>query len=318
MTADNAYLPIHFILSSPRSGTRWLNQALNQHPAIFATENRLFGNFCDLWPASDGTLRPRITFDHYARAFSGHFEYAELGMNRNQFLRSFQRFFYRNLIRYSLSHCEKKVMIDKITPYHGTSEKVLDSIKQFFPEASLVQLVRDGRDVATSGGFDWLLKDAQGTDRYAFFVEHRPNIVLRRFFDDELLRVWAKYWVEPIAALQNCDVPRVVVRYEEMKVNQAQVIQRICDHLKIECTPAQAELCSQNTSFEKMTGRKPGDADQLSKARKGIVGDWRSYFTRRDGSLFQELTGNKLIELGYETDQKWFESLPETLDLAIA
>lgn len=225
----------------------------------------------------------------------------------------FNKHFHKALIR--VSH--KEGMIDKITPYHDTSEKVLDSIKQFFPEAGLVQLVRDGRDVATSGGFDWLLKDAQGTDRYAFFVEHRPNIVLRRFFDDELLRVWTKYWVEPIATLQHSDARRVVVRYEEMKLNQAQVIQRICDHLEIECTPAQAESCAQNTSFEKMTGRKPGDAEQLSKARKGIVGDWRSYFTRRDGRLFHELTGNWLIDLGYEEDPTWFEKLPESLDLAI-
>ena len=63
----------HFVVSAPRSGSTWLANALNQHPEIFATEHRLFGNFCQVWQNNDGTSSPRITFDSYARAFSVHY-----------------------------------------------------------------------------------------------------------------------------------------------------------------------------------------------------------------------------------------------------
>jgi hypothetical protein len=308
-------LTIHFIISSPRSGTHWLNHALNQHPDIFATENRLFGDFNDLWPSKDGQLLPRMTVDRFVKVFSGHFDFEALGMNRNRFLRTFQRGFQNFLMRYALQHSGKKVMIDKITPYHDTCTTVLESIEMYFPRARLVQLLRDGRDVATSGGFDWLLRDAQGTDRYSYFVERRPGMRLRRFFDDELLRFWAKYWMQPLVALESCPFHLIVVRYEEMKRDQADVILRICEHLHIACTQEQAEYCAHEASFEKTTGRQPGETDHFAKSRKGTVGDWRNFFTQQDGKLFQELTDNWLVRSGYESESNWYESLPESLDL---
>ena len=87
-------------------------------------------------------------------------------------------------------------MIDKVTPYDDSTETVLAGIQTYFPAAKIVRLIRDGRDVATSGAFDWLTKDAQGTDRHAFYVEGSRTQPLDRFFDDVLIRRWASSWVE--------------------------------------------------------------------------------------------------------------------------
>jgi hypothetical protein len=42
-----------------------------------------------------------------------------------------------------------------------------------------------------------------------------------------------------------------------------------------------------------------------STFRKGVIGDWRNHFTEEHKSIFKELAGQQLIELGYERDLKW-------------
>ncbi|HZK51927.1 MAG TPA: sulfotransferase domain-containing protein [Actinomycetota bacterium] len=42
-----------------------------------------------------------------------------------------------------------------------------------------------------------------------------------------------------------------------------------------------------------------------STFRKGVIGDWRNHFTEQHKSIFKELAGPQLIELGYERDLDW-------------
>ena len=58
-------------------------------------------------------------------------------------------------------------------------------------------------------------------------------------------------------------------------------------------------------SFEQKSGRKPGQEDQKSFARKGVSGDWRNKFTPEHKARFKEIAGDLLIELGYEKDKNW-------------
>ncbi len=316
MTPKASELPIHFAISAPRSGSQWLVKALNGHPDIFATENRLFGRFCDLWPNNSGRMAPRITFDEFARAFSVHFSHEELGMNRQIFLKAFQKAFFNFLVNFSLNRSEKNLIVDKVTPYLGTSNAVVSGIRQNFPKAKVIELIRDGRDVAVSGAFDSLMKDSPGTDRYAYFVEQRPNVTLKRFFDDELIRTWAKYWIEPLHAMQSMREECLTIRYEEMIQNQAEVLNRVFEFLGVDANHEIAESAAENARFEKMTGRPQGVAVHTAKARKGIVGDWKNFFTRRDGQLFHELAGPCLERLGHVSGPDWYKSLPETLEFS--
>ena len=72
--------------------------------------------------------------------------------------------------------------------------------------------------------------------------------------------------------------------------------------------------CIERATFEKMSGRAVGDENApLADARKGISGDWKNYFTRKDGELFDELAGQLLIDLGYENNRDWIQTLPDEL-----
>lgn len=313
-TDRQASAAMHFIISAPRSGSTWLAKALNGHPDVFATENRLFGEFCEIWPNSDGSMSPRITFDEFLKQFSTYFMFDEIPLKRRQFIERFQRGFISFLSNFCQRQTGKRLIVDKITPYLNSTSLVLDRILQYFPDSRTIQLIRDGRDVVTSGTFDWILKDAQGTDRFSFFVERRPGLHMKRFFDDKVLERWARLWKEPIVEFGRIE-NGLIIRYESMKKNQGKVLQEVFDFLGCQWTPDVIRQCQERATFQKMSGRQPGDDGQpLAKARKGIAGDWKNYFTRRDGQLFDEIAGDLLVQLGYAENCDWWKSLPDELD----
>ena len=148
-----------------------------------------------------------------------------------------------------------------------------------------------------------------------FFVDGDTNIELRRFFDDELLTEWARYWSEPIRAIDEIASIKLKVHYESMLQDQAAVLNSIAEHLNVTKDSKWIQLAVEGSSFAKTTGRKEGDERPLEKARKGIAGDWQNYFTRRDAELFTQLTGDLLQQLGYEHGSEWIESCPNELNL---
>ena len=307
---------LHFVISAPRSGSTWLTNALNQHPQIFATENRLFGNFCEMWPNNNGNLAPRITFDAYARAVSVHFQFENIFDSRNEFTDDFIAEYLNFLLDYAGRKTGCAVVVDKITPYPGTASFVIQQIQKFVPGAKIFQLIRDGRDVLTSGTFDWLLKDGDQTGRYRYFVEQKDGFELQRFFDDDVIEKWAKNWKGSIQAIQGMR-PAARIKYEDMASDFSNQLQTIFRSLEIDSSFELAEKAAGNVAFEKTTGRPNGQMDPTAKQRKGVVGDWRNFMTQSDGQLFHRIAGELLISEGYESDLEWYRKLPESLALKI-
>ena len=305
-----------FIISAPRSGSTWLKTALNHHPQVYCTEYRLFGQFCEIWANDDGTRTPRITLDKYISDFSQYCEVQSLGIPSREFVDQFLVEWLNFLFDFSLRHSGKAVIVDKVTPYLNTSPLVLQSIRRYLPRAKIVQLIRDGRDVVTSGVFDWLKKDGHGSDRYAYFVEKRPAFELHRFFDDEKLDLWSRIWTDPIDAIVDTDPNVMNIHYEAMQQDQQAVLTRLLRHLGLNAASAVVAQCVEGATFQKMSGgRVAGDAVATEKVRKGIVGDWKNYFTRRDGEIFHDVAGQRLWETGYEKTDDWIGQLPERLVL---
>lgn len=319
---------VHFVFSAPRSGSTWLATALGFHPSIAATENRLFGMFCEMWQNRNGRTSPRITADKYIHGLAQHSFFHSLGWKSardlgDELLHEWLGF----LARFLVSRSGKPVMVDKVTPYLGTAEIVLSEIRRHFPEAAIIHLQRDGRDVATSGVFDWLGRlpenelDETARNRDRHFLDGEARQGLDRFFDDRSLETWARYWTEPFAALEATGTlqaggepaARLVIRYEDMLVNQAGSLRQVFRLLGVDDSESIALECSQNAAFEKSTGRSPGSSDPLGKSRRGVAGDWRNWFTRQDAEKFNELAGEWLIRAGYALDASWVNECPERL-----
>ena len=300
---------IHFVVSAPRSGSTWLASALNQHPEIFATEQRLFGNFCELWPNNNGNLAPRLTFDAFARAFSVHYSHEHTSGSRQEFISEVIAGFCKTIVSYAQKKTGKSVIVDKITPYPGTADFVIQQINDFFPDAKIIQLTRDGRDVITSGAFDWLLKDAHDLPRYKYFVTQEAGFQMPRFFDDRFIRKWANHWKETVDVFRSKPAA-LAVNYESMLAEQAVVLQEIFDCLRVDASNDVATNCAKEVTFENQTGRRNGTMAATSKQRQGKSGDWKNYLTKQDGELFDSIAGKQLVDSGYENDSTWIADLP--------
>ena len=232
------------------------------------------------------------------------------------------------LLGFLSSRARKPIIVDKITPYLGTAAAVMQGLQQDFPDARIIQLVRDGRDVVTSGVYDWIGRepppiadDPQTVRRAEYFTgagdnRKQPMPPLDRFLDDGSIRTWAQYWTQPHQALVQSPIPAeriITIRYEQMLDDYPAVLARLFRFLGVAADDSRIADCIQATTFEKSTGRNAGTHQPLAKARKGIAGDWKDHFTRHDARLFHRQAGATMKALGYEPDDCWVSACPPSL-----
>lgn len=75
--------------------------------------------------------------------------------------------------------------------------------------------------------------------------------------------------------------------------------------------PWRLETTVEKMSMKRQTGRDPGESDPAHHIRKGVVGDWRRYFSREAAEIFNDLAGDALVRLGYETDRRWVDRVED-------
>ena len=167
-----------------------------------------------------------------------------------------------------------------------------------------VYIMRDGRDVCVSAFFH--LRRVAG--KPTLTTEQVRN-VMPSFVDWWATRpmggagvTWGRHIVEwteqkPAACLLRYKYVKEYPRVEILNA-AAHVTDRESDNAKAAATALKF-------SFERQTGRDPGDEDQTSPLRKGIVGDWRNYFNYEAAKRFDRHFGATLVRLAYEKDHEW-------------
>jgi len=224
-------------------------------------------------------------------------------------------------LREKLAASGKRIVGDK-TPF--VTEDCLKEIESIFPEAKVIHVIRDGRDIAVSaahhhwnhakdaGGHlnikpeELAKRDAYRRDPEAFLASGES------IFDEKRLRKsFAEGWNRMTAkAVQEGFVlfgeSYTEVRYEALLERPAEEIGRLLRFLGADDGEETVRRCIETTSFERLSkGRKRGEEDSLAFYRKGVAGDWKNVFTERDKQIFKEAAGELLIELGYERDDDW-------------
>jgi len=302
----------HFIIASPRSGTTWMSKMLNAHPGVCCVERRLFGDYAD-FVNDDGqiTQRLRVTLDKYINSMMLHHGFpitqkkAMLHAVISGILNEERNFF------------RKKIVVDKVTPYINTATNVIEKIDAFFPKSKLLFLVRDGRDVVTSGVFHWFNKQPYGVALTSFEKQRRDTFLngesyTGRFFQDKEIQQWATEWMQPLQTIKLAKKQHEVkvVHYEDMLKDTSSVLAECLAFFDARSNKNVIKTCVETASFKQMSqGREQGVAQANAHVRKGVSGDWKNYFTYEDGKLFKELTGDSLLEFGYEEHDSWVERL---------
>lgn len=96
------------------------------------------------------------------------------------------------------------------------------------------------------------------------------------------------------------------VTYEDMRANPQDTLIRLCRELAgVELRQSRVAEIVDKYSFEKQSGRLPGEADNASFVRKGVVGDWKNHFSHEAAEILEHYAGHELRLLGYEADNSW-------------
>jgi sulfotransferase family protein len=92
----------------------------------------------------------------------------------------------------------------------------------------------------------------------------------------------------------------LLVRYEELIGDAAEARwQALFEHCDVKLEPDERRAVLDRYSFERLSGRRPGEEDPDSKLRKGVAGDWRNHFTPAVARAFEDATGDLVRRIGY-------------------
>ena len=315
---------VFFLVGRAKSGTTWLMRTLDAHPEITCRgEGRFFGRDYQLPGsetatiparplagalAADTSLRSWLERSVWARDRDPDQQLAELtGIAIDYFLTRTAR------------ETGKPIVGDK-TPF--LSADIVREIAQIHPTAKVVQIVRDGRDVAISakhhvwnrssetGGIHQL--DAEDLEtRDAYRRDPGGFGAQRSIFTGEWLAGTAREWARMIRQSRGSGRDLLAeryleVRYEDMLEDPVDVTRQVVGFLDADTDGSVIEACVDQASFERASrGRGVGDERPTEFLRNGLAGQWKDVFTAADRVTFDREAGDVLIELGYETDSSW-------------
>jgi hypothetical protein len=156
-------------------------------------------------------------------------------------------------------------------------------VERLFPDARYVHLIRDGRDAALS------------------FLEMPRGLVTETWMHPRTPAGFASQWRTEVAAAQR--LGRRVggrymeVRYEELVAGVEPVLRRICEFASLDYEPAMADYAG-NVDVSS----KPHQ-QRLTQPPTAGVRDWRKQMPPADVAAFEQVAGDLLADLGYETSR---------------
>jgi hypothetical protein len=164
------------------------------------------------------------------------------------------------------------------TPMYMQNLRLLERL---FPDALFVHLIRDGRDAALS------------------FLSMPRGIVTETWMHPRTPADFACQWRTEVAAARRLGhrvgSRYLEVRYEELVGGVEAALQRICAFAGLEYEPAMAGYAG-----EVDVSAKPHQQRLLQPPTKNVR-DWRLQMAAGDVAAFEQVAGDLLRELGYET-----------------
>jgi hypothetical protein len=211
----------------------------------------------------------------------------------------------------------KRIVGDKSpsSTIHGQAVRDLHSV---YPDAKLVYIVRDGRDVLISERFRNFVEESKflSTEDKQIIEDLRKDQApftngTRSIFTETFIRRVASGWVKN---LQETEAEGrnlfgenyFALRYEDLLSVPFDEMQKLWSFLGVQADPSLekkiSEEMSSNPDEEWQSRRNEGIASFLPK---GQAGNWQRLFTARDKSLFKQVAGEMLVHWKYETGDQW-------------
>jgi hypothetical protein len=212
----------------------------------------------------------------------------------------------------------KRIIGDKSpsSTIHGQAVRDMHAI---FPDAKLVYIVRDGRDVLISERFRNFVEESKflSADDKRIIADLRADPESfgdgrSSIFTEAFIRRVAKGWVTNLQEIDD-EARRLYgknylsLRYEDLLAQPFKEMSRVWKFLGVKSInkslekKIRAEMES-NPDEEWQAKRDEGIASFLPK---GQAGNWQRLFSAKDKSLFKEVAGEMLVRWKYEKDLNW-------------
>lgn len=170
----------------------------------------------------------------------------------------------------------------------------------------VVFVSRDPRDVAVSAWKYWGLENLPQTI-IAMAEGTKPFIPFGSWIDFNMR------WLN----VNKRGVPASIVFYRHIVQAPASWLYRNMKAMKLENVNDLNEVAhrqffgnkKKEIESEQDDVRPYGKAIQLKHLRKGIPGDWKNHFCRKEAELFHSRFGSSLVDLGFETDVDWWKNV---------
>jgi hypothetical protein len=214
---------------------------------------------------------------------------------------------------------EGKMVVGDKSPsstIHGQAVRDLYSI---YPDAKLVNIVRDGRDVLISERFRNFVEESKfltSEDKRiiaALKVDSTPFAEgAHSMFTEAFIRRVAGGWVKNLVETED-EGRRLFgenyfdLRYEDLLVQPFEEMRKFWKFLGVKYVDPSFDKIlhdemSSNPDEEWQSKRNEGIASFLPK---GQAGNWERLFTEKDKILFKDVAGELLIKWKYEKDLDW-------------
>lgn len=211
----------------------------------------------------------------------------------------------------------KRIVGDK-SPSSTIHGQVVRDAHAIYPDAKLIYIIRDGRDVLISERFRNFVEDSKfltAEDRRIIADLKRDQTPFtdgtRSIFTDTFIRQIAQRWAEDVNEI-DAEGRRLYgknyfsLRYEDLLTDPFTEMQKLWAFLGVS-TEASLE-----TEIQKEMGQNLDEEWQARRASdiasflpKGKAGNWRNMFTAHDRAVFKEIAGEVLVKWGYETSGDW-------------
>lgn len=214
---------------------------------------------------------------------------------------------------------EGKMIVGDKSPSSTIHGQAVGDMHSIYPDAKLIYIVRDGRDVLISERFRNLVEESKflKAEDKRIIEELRKNQTpftngTQSIFTETVIRRVAKGWVTNVEETEE-EGKRLFgkyycsLRYEDMLERPFEELSRLWKFLDVKQIDGslkeqiKAEMES-NPDEEWQAKRNEEIASFLPK---GHAGNWERLFTARDKSLFKEVAGEMLINWNYEKDLNW-------------
>ncbi|HET6845212.1 MAG TPA: sulfotransferase [Anaerolineales bacterium] len=297
-----------FILGHARSGTTLLMRLVRLHPEVhcdyqahFFTRRPLLKSLVDSPEVEEWLRRKSNRWNH--------------GQDLSPVvLRAAAEF----ILERDAARLGKRIVGDK-SPSSGIHGQSVRDLHDLFPDARVIYIVRDGRDVAISERFRNFIEDSR-------FLSRRDRQILDKLrrepaaftsgsdslFSEEMLRRIARGWATNVREVDS-EARRLFrrnylsVRYEDLLEKPVREMERVWKFLGAK--PAARGLIAR---VRAEMNSNPDEVWQSSRGKdlstflaKGRTGNWRTLFTPRDRELFAASSADALQYWKYERTTDW-------------